>query len=70
MNEVEKRDYHGYVQFRYPGDGWRFYISSFSMDGHTGHIAMTDGTLSDIRIGRKGGITVAGRYFGPKQWDH
>jgi hypothetical protein len=67
---TETRDYHGFKQFRYPGDGWRFYISTFSMDGNTGHIAMSDGTLSDIPITKAGYISVNGRRFGPKSWDH
>ena len=49
---------------------WTFYISSFSPDGKTGHALNERDELTDVPITPAGVITVAGRKYGPRQWDH
>jgi len=49
---------------------WRFYLSTFSMDGRTAHAYNDHGGLTDVVITEAGFITVDGRKYGPRHWDH
>jgi hypothetical protein len=69
--EPNVRSHHGFFQFRDGAKGrWLFYLSSFSGDGKTAHIRTDHDTLEDIPITPAGYITIAGRKYGPRQWDH
>ena len=72
--KIEERERLGLAQFREKGDRrWRFMVSSFSgpqAGKGVAHMVTPDGTLRPVPISGKGYLTIAGRRYGPRTWDH
>ena len=69
----ETRDFKGFHQSReITSTGnklpWRFYVSGFGDDDCS--VMLADGTFHRVPIDSKNRITINGRKFGPRTWDH
>jgi hypothetical protein len=69
------RDFKGYHRSRYGKTGpWRFYISGFdgTSAGQCGrcYVLLSSGSTECVPIDASDRITIHGRKYGPKHWDH
>lgn len=65
-----KRDFHGFAQFREDERSpWVFYVCGFdsTVTGEAGH---ADGGRECVPIDAEDRITIAGRKYGRKHWNH
>ena len=70
-----KRDFEGFSQFRESPDGpWRFYVTGFdgSTDGQDGFcsVLLASGGEEDVPIDAKNCITIHGKKYDHRFWDH
>lgn len=76
VNTVElKRDFHGYAQYREDEySPWQFYVCGFdsTCSGEAGRCAIlkNDGTEEDVPIDAEDQITVRGKKYDRRYWNH
>ena len=66
---VKQRDFHGFAQYQEePGEPWQFQVTGFSGDECS--VLRTDGSTQRVPIDERNRISIAGRKFGRRRWNH
>lgn len=68
------RNFHGYHQSSEQGGPWRFYVSGFGRIENGSHVECSvmriDGTTETVPLDAAGAITILGRKYANRCWDH
>ena len=78
MGNWEQRNFHGFIQSRerYASGGksnWKFCVTGFDVNGQpdTANVLMADKKTKTIcRIDKKGFLTVEGKRYSSRRWNH